>query len=147
MKNGRKVVMGNIILRESAQYIEEVLGGELDDIVIERAVFGLFFSGVKLSTGHGGLCFTPIKAMPEAVCCPSSAKVMPLSGRLAGRSARAYLSDLEHPNILRKTLAIATLNALSSYYWEGAKYLTYEIESGWTLLIGWSFRKAVKALS
>ncbi len=130
MKNGRKVVMGNIILRESAQYIEEVLGGELDDIVIERAVFGLFFSGVKLSTGHGGLCFTPIKAMPEAVCCPSSAKVMPLSGRLAGRSARAYLSDLEHPNILRKTLAIATLNALSSYYWEGAKDLTYEIESG-----------------
>ena len=118
----------NILLQESADILKEYFGERLDKMVVERAVFGLFFSGVKLSTGHGGLCFTPVKEIPEAVCCPSSAKAMPLSGKLSGRSVKSYLDDLSHENILRKTLAIATLNALSACYWEGNKNLEYKIE-------------------
>ena len=78
----------NILLQESADILKEYFGERLDKMVVERAVFGLFFSGVKLSTGHGGLCFTPVKEIPEAVCCPSSAKAMPLSGKLGGRSVK-----------------------------------------------------------
>ena len=118
----------NILLQESADILKEYFGERLDKMVVERAVFGLFFSGVKLSTGHGGLCFTPVKEIPEAVCCPSSAKAIPLSGKLSGRSVKSYLDDLSHENILRKTLAIATLNALSACYWEGNKNLEYKIE-------------------
>ena len=118
----------NILLQESADILKEYFGERLDKMVVERAVFGLFFSGVKLSTGHGGLCFTPVKEIPEAVCCPSSAKAMPLSGKLGGRSVKSYLDDLSHTNILRKTLAIATLNALSACYWEENKNLEYKIE-------------------
>ena len=119
----------NILLQESADILKEYFGERLDKMVVERAVFGLFFSGVKLSTGHGGLCFTPVKEIPEAVCCPSSAKAMPLSGKLGGRSVKSYLDDLSHTNILRKTLAIATLNALSACYWEENKNLEYKIET------------------
>ena len=119
----------NILLQESADILKEYFGERLDKMVVERAVFGLFFSGVKLSTGHGGLCFTPVKEIPEAVCCPSSAKAMPLSGKLGGRSVKSYLDDLSHINILRKTLAIATLNALSACYWEENKNLEYKIET------------------
>jgi len=118
------------LLRESVSAVEARLGEEVDDIVVERAVFGLFFSGVKLSTGHGGLCFTPIKEMPEAVCCPSSARAMPLSGRLRGRPVRKYLDDLFCENILRRTLGIAALNALSMYAWEKAGPEGYEILTG-----------------
>ena len=118
----------NILLKESVDILKEYFGERLDKMVVERAVFGLFFSGVKLSTGHGGLCFTPVKEIPEAVCCPSSAKAMPLSGKLGGRSVNSYLDDLSHANILRKTLAIATLNALSACYWEENKDLEYKIE-------------------
>ncbi|RRJ25550.1 Fis family transcriptional regulator [Lachnoanaerobaculum gingivalis] len=118
----------NILLQESADILKKYFGERLDKMVVERAVFGLFFSGVKLSTGHGGLCFTPVKEIPEAVCCPSSAKAMPLSGKLSGRSVKSYLDDLSHANILRKTLAIATLNALSACYWEENKNLEYKIE-------------------
>ena len=53
---------------------------------------------------------------------------MPLSGKLSGRSVKDYLDDLSHANILRKTLAIATLNALSACYWEENKDLDYKIE-------------------
>ena len=119
----------NILLQESADILKEYFGERLEKMVVERAVFGLFFSGVKLSTGHGGLCFTPVKEIPEAVCCPSSAKAMPLSGKLGGRSVKSYLDDLSHTNILRKTLAIATLNALSACYWEENKNLEYKIET------------------
>lgn len=122
--------MGNVILRESAQLAGEILGGELGRITVERAVFGLFFTGVKLSTGHGGVCFTPLKELPQAVCCPSSAKAMPLSGRLCGRPVAECLLDLTHDNILRKTLAIATLNALTAACWEKQPPSGYTVARG-----------------
>ena len=116
------------ILREAVAQVEQQL--ELDKITVERAVFGLFFSGVKLSTGHGGLCFTPVKEMPEAVCCPSSARAMPLSGRLRGRPVREYLDDIFGENILRRTLGSAALNALSVAAWEQSPPQDYEILMG-----------------
>lgn len=106
--------MNNEILLESAELVRQQLGSDLDAITLERAVFGLFFSGIKLSSGHGGLSFTPVKELPQAVCCPSSARAMPLSGRLAGRTANDLLNDLDNENVLRKALAVAALNALSS---------------------------------
>lgn len=120
----------NLILQESVELVRKRLGEKLDSITIERAAFGLFFSGVKLSTGQGGLCFTPIKEIPAAVCCPSSAVAMPLSGKLAGRSAQKYLDDIFCDNILRKTLGIAALNALSSLLWELEPPTDYVIEMG-----------------
>ena len=110
--------MQNALLRETEAHVREILGADIDSLTVERAVFGLFFSGVKLSDGQGGLCFTPVKELPEAVCCPSSALAMPLSGKLSGRRVTEYLADLDNPNILRKTLAIAVLNALSSSCWD-----------------------------
>jgi len=101
------------ILEQTAEAIQKLLGAKLQEITVSRAVFGLFFSGVKLSTGQGGLCFTPVKELPEAVCCPSQVRAMPLSGKLAGRPASAYMEDVFGTNVLKKTLGIAALNALS----------------------------------
>lgn len=122
--------MESILLRESVRQIREHFGADLDYIHVERAVFGLFFTGVKLSAGQGGLCFTPIKEMPQAVCCPSSAKAMPLSGRLKGRPVQEYLEDIFCDNLLRRTLGIAALNALSMAVWEEEKPVGYEILGG-----------------
>ena len=113
--------MGNFLLEETAAKVKDILGDKINDLSIERAAFGLFFSGVKLSDGQGGLCFTPVKEMPQAVCCPSSARAMPLSGRLTKRSIEETLADLNSNNILRKTLAIATLNALSASCWNAGE--------------------------
>jgi uncharacterized protein (DUF4213/DUF364 family) len=112
--------MENILLRETAAQIEAFFGDKLEGLVVERAVLGLFFTGVKLNNGSGGLCFTPVKEIPQAVCCPSEAKAMPLSGGLTGRPVRKFMEDLFHENILRRTLAIAVLNALSASRWKAA---------------------------
>ena len=128
MKEAKKIEGTNIFLQECIREIEQAV--DLDSITVERAVFGLFFSGVKLSTGQGGLCFTPVKEIPEAVCCPSSAKAMPFSGKLKGRGVRAYLEDIFSENILRRTLGIAALNALSTLVWEKKAHPEYELLLG-----------------
>lgn len=120
----------NEILAETAERVLDILGPGLDEIKVERAVFGLFFSGVKLSDGSGGLAFTPIKEIPRAVCCPSSAQAMPLSGRLLERPIRRYLDDLGSANILNKTLALSVLNALSFSAWQARPARDYEMIQG-----------------
>ncbi len=121
---------GNSMLAETIDHVRAILGEQMDLLTVERAAIGLFFTGVKLSDGHGGLCFTPIKEIPEAVCCPSSAKAMPLSGKLAGRSVNSYLDDIFKDNVLKKTLGIATLNALSAACWELKPDKGYRFELG-----------------
>ncbi len=122
--------MNSMILKESIAHVRGILGEKLDQLTVERAALGLFFSGVKLSDGHGGLCFTPIKEIPEAVCCPSSARAMPLSGKLAGRSVTSYLDDIFKDNILKKALGIATLNAVSASCWDLMLEKPYSFELG-----------------
>jgi uncharacterized protein (DUF4213/DUF364 family) len=107
------------LLAELHADVREALGASaMENLRIARAVLGIFFTGVQLDNGVGGLCATPIKSVPEAVCCPSSALAMPVPGRIAGRGAADVLQDLHRPQDLRRALAIATLNALAETLWQ-----------------------------
>ncbi|EGB15610.1 hypothetical protein DND132_2407 [Pseudodesulfovibrio mercurii] len=105
------------ILAETITSIKAALGPRLDDIAVERVVVGIFFTGVKLTNGQGGLCFTPIKTIPEAVCCPSSARAMPNSGNLAGTPAAKIIDHMFSGNAMRRAIGIAVMNALSNTIW------------------------------
>ncbi|HNQ05508.1 MAG TPA: DUF364 domain-containing protein [Thiobacillaceae bacterium] len=105
------------LLREIEADVLERLGPAVADLTIERAVLGLFFVGVKLSNDVAGMCATPLKAVPQAVCCPSSAQAMPAPGKVRGRPVRQALEDLYRGGPLRRALAIATLNALVETVW------------------------------
>jgi len=94
------------------------LGDDLHQRRIARVVMGLFFIGVKLDNGAGGLCATPLKSLPAAVCCPSSALAQPLPGKIKGRLAAELLDDLFGKQDLRRALSIATLNALTETLWQ-----------------------------
>lgn len=118
------------ILEETRKTLSAGLENYLEAFTVERVVIGLFFTGVKLNNGKGGLCFTPIKTIPEAVCCPSSAMVMPASGKLNGRKTTQFLDEMFGGNPLKKTMGIAVLNALSSTYWEMHQPKNYTIRTG-----------------
>jgi uncharacterized protein (DUF4213/DUF364 family) len=105
------------ILRETLTAIPEILGPELDGLTVERAVVGLFFTGVKLSNGIAGACATPIKTIPEAVCCPSSAMSMPFPGKLQGRPALDLAREALGENGIRRAVGIAAMNALADACW------------------------------
>lgn len=101
------------ILNRTIEVIREELGSELKTIRVERAVVGLFFTGIKLSTGHAGACATPVKEIPEAVCCPSSAMAMPFPGKLRGSHADRLLDEALWQTGIRRAVGIAALNALA----------------------------------
>src|ERR1700676_4442982 len=95
------------ILDDTIATIGAILGTDLDEIMIERVVVGLFFTGVKLSNGSAGSCATPIKTIPEAVCCPSSAMAMPFPGKLGGRRAADLAREALSGHGIRRAVGIA----------------------------------------
>ncbi|MGE0257523.1 MAG: DUF364 domain-containing protein [Alphaproteobacteria bacterium] len=122
--------MSSAILNETIAGVTDFLGAELDRITVERAVIGLFFTGVKLSTGNTGACATPIKTIPEAVCCPSSAMAMPFPGKLRGRPARDLLPEAFSDHGIRRAVGIATLNALADRCWDTRPHPLVELHAG-----------------
>ena len=122
--------MQSSILAETIATVTDILGPELDHITVERAVIGLFFTGVKLSTGHAGACATPIKSIPEAVCCPSSAMAMPFPGKMKGKRARDAMKEASSDHGIRRGVGIATLNALAELCWERRPHPLVELRSG-----------------
>jgi len=120
----------NSILGETIAMIGTILGSELDKITIERAVVGLFFTGVKLSNGIAGASATPIKSIPEAVCCPSSAMAMPFPGKLRGRRAPDLAREALSGYGIRRAVGIATVNALADCCWQRRPHPDVELQPG-----------------
>ena len=118
------------ILGDTITMIGRILGSELDEITVERAVVGLFFTGVRLSNGTAGTSATPIKSIPEAVCCPSSAMAMPFPGRLRGRAAADLAREALSGHGIRRTVGIATVNALADCCWQRRPHPDVELRHG-----------------
>ncbi|MGH7110069.1 MAG: Rossmann-like domain-containing protein, partial [Stellaceae bacterium] len=64
-----------------------------------------------------GACATPIKTIPEAVCCPSSAMAMPFPGKLHGRRAADLAREALSEHGIRRAIGIAAVNALADHCW------------------------------
>lgn len=118
------------ILEEVLDQLKVLLGESINELTIERVVIGVFFTGVKLSNGQGGICATPVKVMPDAVCCSSSTGRMPRAGMLKGRRALEIAEEAirEGDTALKKALAIAILSALSATSWANSCPHDYVVE-------------------
>ena len=121
---------GSSILADTVAAIRTVLGPELDEIRVERAVVGLFFTGVSLDSGSAGACATPLKTIPEAVCCPSSAMAMPFPGKMRGRPVADLLRDVQSTHGIRRAVAIAAVNALADHCWRRRPDPRVELRAG-----------------
>ena len=106
------------ILKDTADLVRERLGDELETLSLERLVVGLFFTGVKLSNGAGGICYTPVKDIPKAVCCPSSAGRIFNPEEIRGMPVTKALEGLTSGEPVKTSTAIAVLNALSLTCWK-----------------------------
>jgi uncharacterized protein (DUF4213/DUF364 family) len=125
------------VISETIEIIKENAPGPLEEVRLEDLVLGIFFTGVKFSTGHGGCAFTPIGEVPEAVCCPTSAARMPPAGNLDGKAASEIIDYSLDPNVLKSAIGIATLNGLSQWIIESGNETEYKVvrgEDGFDLL-------------
>src|SRR6266481_5777077 len=89
----RTGLMDKPILDETIETIEEILGAELNRLTVERAVVGVFFTGVKLSNGIAGACATPIETVRETFCCASAVAGGRSPGSIRGSSALALAHE------------------------------------------------------
>jgi uncharacterized protein (DUF4213/DUF364 family) len=118
------------VITETIEILKEKSPIPLQDIYIDDLVIGIFFTGVKLSTGHTGVAFTPIGEIPEAVCCPTTAARMPQAGNLDGSPVSEILKYALDTNVLKSAIGVATLNALSQLFIESENGREYEIIKG-----------------
>jgi uncharacterized protein (DUF4213/DUF364 family) len=116
------------ILIETAQLLKDKLALEYDTLTIERVMIGLFFTGVKLSNGAGGVSYTPVKDIPQAVCCPSSAGRIFDPFKINGMRIADVLTGLTSIEPIKVSVAVASLNALSAYCWEKGLADNYNIQ-------------------
>jgi len=125
------------VIAETIDLIREKSFIPLEEVRIDDLVIGIFFTGVKLSTGPGGVAFTPIGEIPEAVCCPTSAARMPQAGNLGGKPVSEILKYSLETNVLKSAIGIAVLNAASESIFEseeGREYQTVKDTDGFDLL-------------
>lgn len=116
------------ILQETAQLVRQKLGSDFEKLTVERIAVGLFFTGAKLSNGAGGVSYTPVKDIPQAVCCPSSAGRIFDPVKINGMKAADVLAALSSDEPIKAAIAIATLNALSAICWERGLNDNYRIQ-------------------
>ncbi|MBM9615529.1 DUF364 domain-containing protein [Desulfobulbus rhabdoformis] len=96
------------ILAEATKVLQRAHGPHLQTITIERLVVGVFFVGLKLSTGEGGVAYTP----PEAVKNAGRRILRGGSPTVRGMQVSSILAgELVHP--FSGVIRLATLNALS----------------------------------
>ncbi len=116
------------LLHESLDIVKSRLEDEYNYLAVKRLVAGLFFTGVKLNSGAAGVCFTPVKEIPQAVCCPSSAGRIFDPGRVSGMPMAQLMEGLDSSEPLKLAGAIAGLNALTAQCWQRGQMGDYRLE-------------------
>lgn len=110
--------MSGKVIKETLALIQEKIPN-LGEIIVKRVCIGLGYTGVKLDTGHVGICYTH-----QSEIVPRCCHVTERAGTLAGSSA-FQLADLARSwDLGESVVGVATLNALSQIILEkgGGKY-------------------------
>lgn len=96
------------ILAEAAEILTTLYGKDLEAIYVERLIVGVFCTGVKLSSGCGGIAYTP----PEAIQRAGTRILKGHNPIIRGMRACELISG-GVPGSFSDVIRLATLNALS----------------------------------
>lgn len=96
-----------------AEWLSDLRRNYADEPLVSDARVGVFYTAVEISTGDVGVAFTP-RDLNDTVCCPKTAAGAPPAGRLIGVKAWETARYVLSPSALRRSVGIATLNALSA---------------------------------
>jgi uncharacterized protein (DUF4213/DUF364 family) len=115
------------VITETIDILKEKSPAPPYEVWVDDLVIGIFFTGVKLSAGHAGAAFTPIREIPEAVCCPTTAARMPRAGDFEGMAISEILEYSLDTNVLKSAIGVAAMNALSQLIIESENEANYQI--------------------
>jgi len=103
------------IVEEVSNFLLKKLGDSLfDNIFLEDVRIGLLYTGVKLSSGHGGVAYTFIEETApflHEIC-------LSIKEDISGRSLREAAKLASSWNLIEASIGVAALNAASSIVFE-----------------------------
>ncbi len=105
------------ILNEAEEILRDYCGGAITSLFIERLVVGVFFTGVKLSNGCGGVAYTP----PETIRNASRRILRGSPSAIRGKSADAVISG-KILSPFADVIRLAAINALSVPFFQDGRY-------------------------
>lgn len=109
------------ILNEAADVLRCHYGAAMESLFVERLVVGVFFTGVKLSNGSGGVAYTPPETVADAGRQILREDFPPISGMPVQDVLSGTLSS-PFAHILR----LAAINALSVPLFREERYVLAE---------------------
>lgn len=110
-----------LIIEGTAGLLREHYAEKMKEIKIERIIIGMFFSGVKLSDGSGGVAYTPVADLHGVACCHSMAAERPSPISLKGMSVHDALKQPGR-SMLADLVKLVVMNALSSRFLTPDRY-------------------------
>lgn len=106
-----------LLLDEAAVTLQKLNGDLLNAMVIERVVVGVFFVGVKLSNGCGGVAYTPPEVVRNAGRRILKENIPFIRGMRVAEVMTGHI-----PGPFAGVIRLATLNALSVPFFNGIRY-------------------------
>ncbi len=105
------------ILDEAAEALEVRYGYKMSGLFVERLVVGVFFIGIKLSNGCGGVAYSP----PEIIKNAGRRILKENTPLIRGMSAYEVAHG-KAPGPFSEVIRLAALNALSVPFFDNGKY-------------------------
>lgn len=104
-----------MILERTAGLLRCLYGGDVKGITIEKIIFGVFFSGVKLSDGSAGVAYTPMADLHDVACYSSMGTDLPVPVAMKGLSVHHILNHTG-VSMLDRLVRLLVMNALSARF-------------------------------
>ncbi len=118
-----------MIVDETLDLLRMLYGQEIETVTIDKIMIGVFFSGVKLSDGSGGISYTPVTDLHSATGSPSMARGRRAPVRLKGMGVREILDQPGGP-ILSGLVRLLVMNALSTRFLKPSFYrVVYDVDT------------------
>lgn len=110
-----------MVINETIALLEDRCNGKFDSLVVENAVIGIIYTGIKLSDGSSGVSYTPIAEMHESSCCMDRSVQKKGTKSFKGMSVNELL-HMESTAPVLNAVKVAAMNALSSDFIAGGEY-------------------------
>lgn len=122
-----------VILGQLTDTLRYAVRGVPDKLSVVDIRIGIYYTAVKLNTGHAGVAYTPTHEIPQSRCCPLSQSRMGGAGKLLDLCLFEHVDLAHSQNLLESAVGVATINAVSSLLLEserpGFKLLGQDVDT------------------
>ncbi|MDP2726395.1 MAG: DUF364 domain-containing protein [Dehalococcoidia bacterium] len=109
------------ILGELTDTLRYAVRGIPEKLSVVDIRIGIYYTAVKLNSGHAGVAYTPTHEIPQSRCCPLSQSRMKGAGQLLDLCLFEHIDLAHSENLLESAVGVATINAVSSLLLEGIR--------------------------